>query len=101
MTLEPGALALVLAVVALGPWGLVLVVALVRGYTLSIRLRRPPSSVAGMTQTPAPEPRPVVEGEVVPAVVPAVMPATVEPAPEVDEGKVDEAVERGKITRDE
>jgi hypothetical protein len=40
VTLDPGALAVLVGVVALGPWGLVLVVALWRGYNLTIRLRR-------------------------------------------------------------
>jgi len=94
VTLEPGTLAWVLGVVALGPWGLVLVVALVRGYNLTLRLRRKPPparNVAGMSDTN-------------PAVVPAVVPVVVEPDPpaRVDPDKLGEAVERADVTeRDE
>jgi hypothetical protein len=95
-------LAVVVGVVALGPWGLVLVVALVRGYDLSIRLRRPRRrSVRGMNKTPENAPRPdQVEGKVEPAVVPAVVPEVVEPDPpaRVDEDKLDEVVERADVT---
>jgi hypothetical protein len=42
VTLDTGDLVVLVAVVALGPWGLVLVVALVRGYNLTLRLRRRP-----------------------------------------------------------
>lgn len=96
MSLDSGDLAVVLGVVALGPWGLVLVVALVRGYSLSLRLSRPRSSVAGMSETPVPAPEPAV-------VVPAVAPVVVEPDPPpvVDEERLGEVVERAEVTPDQ
>jgi hypothetical protein len=87
---DPGDLALVVGVVALGPWGLVLVVAIVRGYNLTIRLSR--RSVPGMDETRKPDPA---------VVVPAVIPGEVvepDPAPKVDEDKLAEAVERADVT---
>jgi hypothetical protein len=90
VTLDPGDLALVVGVVALGPWGLVLVVAIVRGYNLTIRLSR--RSVPGMDETRKPDPA---------VVVPAVIPGEVvepDPAPKVDEDKLAEAVERADVT---
>jgi hypothetical protein len=101
VTIDWGDLAALVGVVALGPWGLVLVVALVRGYNLSIRLRRRPPlaarSVDAMTENKRadPTPDPVVE-------VPAVVPEVVEPDPpaRVDEDKLAEVADRADVTPD-
>jgi hypothetical protein len=102
VTLDWGDVAALAAIVALGPWGLVLVVALVRGYNLSIRLRRRPApaarSVDAMTENKRtdPTPDPAVE---VPAVVPVVVEA--DPPATVDRDKLAEAVERAELNPDE
>lgn len=41
MTLDPADIATLLAMVVVGPWGVVLAIALVRGYSITLRIRRP------------------------------------------------------------